>query len=266
MDPLTLSMIIGGATQAFKIGDGIIQKRKGNKLLEDNVRPTYNRPGEIDENLALSRLGASGIGVPGQDMIQQNMDSTLGNLGRQAKDVSGSSAEALSALTSAYGNQQVQNRELGVAGAEMQMKNRELLKESLRLSASYTDQEFAANEMQPFLDDAAAGGSLVNSGLTNVYSGIEGVGRTMSQGLMAKAMIGNQGEVNEAPLLGDKSLNSTQKVGEASLFGGNSSGLDPMKPKVAGRIGMPDNRGLQTSAPNMQNQFQQLMEILKYIK
>jgi hypothetical protein len=201
-------------------------------------------------------------------MIQQNMDSTLGNLGRQAKDVSGSSAEALSALTSAYGNQQVQNRELGVAGAEMQMKNRELLKESLKLSASYTDQEFAANEMQPFLDDAAAGGSLVNSGLTNIYSGIEGVGRTMSQGLMAKAMMGNQGEVNEAPLLGDKSLglNSIQKVGEASLFGGNSSGLDFMKPKVAGRIGIPDNRGLQTSAPNMQNQIQELLEILKYIR
>lgn len=196
MDPLTMSMIIGGATQGFKIVDGIVQKKKGQRMLDNNERPVYETPDEINQSLAIAELNASRIGIDGQDMIEGQLDSNLGNLGRQAKDVSGSSAEALAAITGAYGQRSVQQMGLGVEGAQMADKRRERLKAALGLKAEYTDREFEINDMQPYLDTANAGSALVGAGMTNVGSGIAGMGRVASQGIMAKAMMGNGGEID----------------------------------------------------------------------
>ena len=198
MEPISMTTValMQLVPQLFKMGDGIIQKRKGQNMLDNNPRPVYQTPAEIDQALSISKREASRIGVAGQDLIEQNMGASLGSAAQEVRDVSSSSAEALAAITSLYGNQQVQQRNLGIQGSQDRDNRLALLKENLNLKAQYVDQEFQINEMQPFIDNALAGGALVQSGLTNFYSGLEGAGRVGSQAVLAQAMLGNGGETD----------------------------------------------------------------------
>jgi hypothetical protein len=189
MDPITTAAVVGTLTQLSKTGAGLLQNKRANELMENNVRPDYEIPAEIDQIVQMARVLASQNELPGQDIIEEKIGGTLGNQVRDIRDMSSSSAAALSALSRSYGNTVAQQRDLGISAAQNKQRLQELLMERLKMKAQYQDKAWKMNELDPYLETAATASALKQAGLTNIYSGIEGAGRSVSQAALSKGMM-----------------------------------------------------------------------------
>ena len=188
------SAIIGAIPQTFKVVDGIRQNREANRLMDENVRPEYEIPNEVKQALEIARVMASRNKMPGQEILENQIQGQLGNQVRDIKDLSVSSGQALNAAANAYAGQQNRLQDLGVQSARNKQELEAVLMAKLEGIAQYQDKEFKMNEMDPYLDAAMTASALKQSGLTNIYSGFEGIGRVGSQAYMASNL--NQGKMN----------------------------------------------------------------------
>lgn len=191
MDPITLSLVAGLASQGFKIGQGAFQKSQAKKMMADNVRPTYSTPDEINQLLAIAKNNASLSQMPGRNLAMEQLDVNVANAATSITEASSSSAGAMAALTNLNANRGSEIRQMAFEDANFQLQQDQLLQQALELKANYTDKEFEMNELIPFQDQAMAAGAMYAGGTQNLFSGIEGVGMTVAQAGFAKSLMGD---------------------------------------------------------------------------
>lgn len=211
MDPLTISLIAGLAPQVLKIGQGAFQKSQSKRMMEDNIRPTYSTPDEINQLLAIAKNNASLSQMPGRGFARQELDVNVANAATSITEASSSSAGAMAALTNLHANRGSELRQMAFEDANFQLQQDELLKQALELKANYTDKEFNMNELIPFQDTAAAAGAMYGAGTQNMFSGIEGIGMTVAQAGFAKSL--------QEDLLGSGGVSAQPKLGEDGASG-----------------------------------------------
>lgn len=208
----------------YKTVDGVFQEREGRRMMDGLERPEYQTPNEIEEVLSLAKQMATGP-MPGIGMAESRMDAQLGNLAYDAMSTTSSSADALSALVSGYGQNTVARQGLAVESARDRREQQKFLVEALKLRASYRDAEFQ-DRFGRYADDANAAMGLMQAGRTNVYSGIEGIGRVVGQGAMAKGIMSGDGGGGD-----DAVLSALFNSGGAMDSGGGqsdpNSGISP---------------------------------------
>lgn len=127
---------------------GLVNQSKANKI--NTKRPTYNIPKEIFQNQAMYQAMANSSRVPGQSYIENNIGQAASQAINASQRSAGSSAEALAAIGGIQQNQSNMFNELGMAGAQYQMANRDKLAMANETMADYRQQEFDYNRNQPY--------------------------------------------------------------------------------------------------------------------
>lgn len=168
--------------------DGFSQERQGRQMMEGLERPRYETPQEIDQVLALAQQLASGP-MPGMGMMQQQLGANLGSLAYNATTATSSSADALAALVSGHGANAQAQQGLAIESARDRRQMQQLQQQALQLRASYRDREFA-DRFGEFQDAANMAMGMQQAGRTNIYSGLEGMGRVVGQGALASGIMG----------------------------------------------------------------------------
>jgi hypothetical protein len=219
MDPMTITAILSAIPQLTKMGIGIGQNAKANRLMESNVRPDYEIPAEMQQTLDLVKMMTTATEMPGQSLLEGKLDAQFANQTQDIKDVSVSSADALSSIVNAGGRQQMVMADIGYQAASRKDSMNQLLMQTLGNMATYRDKAWELNKLQPYLDTANTASAMKQGGMTNLYSGLEGLSRAAGGYLTAKAQMGQ-----DVPVGGD---GATPDLPD----GTNPNDMTPMTPR-----------------------------------
>ncbi len=170
MSPLVTSALFAGVPALAKMGVGIGQKIKANKLSK-TPRPVYQRPGEIDKYVQSSLSRSASPRIAGHEAIEQKLGAASANVMRTAQDAADPMA-FLGAVSSAKGREQDAILDLGIAGAQDKARREEAANQALLTGAQYKDKEFEINELMPYQQAKAAESALRESGTQNLIGGI----------------------------------------------------------------------------------------------
>ena len=207
--------VVAGVTGAVSAGIqgaiGIAQYLKGNKLAENNQRPTYQIPDEIKQNLSQAQMMAL-EGLPDEQKeqyvnnVQRNQNFGLNALGDRKSGIAG-----LAALTQ-NGND-AYNKLLS-EDATARMTNQKGVMDARNTMAQYQDKSFELNKLLPYQETAAKAGSLQGAGLQNIMGGVHGAANAANDYALLK--------------LKSKTTNTTNQpssVSSANSTGGGTDGL-----------------------------------------
>ena len=179
MDPIIaglLSMAPGVAKSIFGIGQGMRARD-----LAKMERPTREMPTGIEEMLANARMMAGLTELPGQDRMEQKIaSSTAGGLSA-AKQVSGSSASTLGALSDIYGKEMGSLADLEGMAANFWAGNQGQLQGALGEYGQWQDKMWQWNKGQPYLQAMDAAKQLNMASPINTLTGFsEAIGGGMA--------------------------------------------------------------------------------------
>jgi hypothetical protein len=175
-----LPLILAGGGALIKGIAGAVQQRKANKIKEN--RPTYNIPDEILQNKAMYQNAANTTRVPGQSILENNLNASSAGSMNAAMQAGGSSQDILSAISGINQNQNSAINNLGVEGAQFQAMNKDKLAGANRELSEYKDQAFDYNQNQPYELRAARKRALQGAAYGNFDSAlndITGLGTAM---------------------------------------------------------------------------------------
>lgn len=178
--------MIGGATEgtagiAQTVG-GYALYKKGKEALEALVRPEFEIPEEIRQNLTQAQLLAL-EGLPTEqkqqfvENIQRTMQSGLASLQERGTGLAGVTTLAqqqMDAYRTLLG-QDVAARQAGQAG----------LAQARGTMAGFKERQFDINLMQPYIQDYLTAEAEMGAGLTNIFGGVSTIassGQTFAGG------------------------------------------------------------------------------------
>ena len=168
--------IIAAIPGLVKAGLGIYQTIRGSRM--NPKRPTYEIPGQVGEELAMSRQEAYGR-MPGalyaQDRINENTASGQYALQRGVTN----SSQLLSGIAQLQMQRNIASRGLMESEANDSFRRTQNLRRSLGVMATYKDKQFQLNKMEPYQDAARTKAALIQSGLINSFSGLGEAGSSM---------------------------------------------------------------------------------------
>lgn len=171
--PLPILAAIPGLVKA---GLGIYQTIRGSRMKPK--RPNYEIPGQVGEELAMSRQEAHGR-MPGalyaQDRINENTASGQYALQRGTTN----SSQLLSGIAQLQMQRNIASRGLMESEANDSFRRTQNLRRSLGVMATYKDKQFQLNKMEPYQDAARTKAALIQSGLINSFSGLGEAGSSM---------------------------------------------------------------------------------------
>jgi len=155
--PLAIPLIAAAIPSIVKMGQGIGQGIKGNKLAKQNIRPTYEIPKEFQQNLAIAENMAK-IGLPQQEYnraqqnFQRNQASALRQFGRMGnpRGLAGivrAGNDATLGLDVADANARMANQRSAM-GYRSQIGNQQLAKQQWDKMALYGERADAAAALQ----------------------------------------------------------------------------------------------------------------------
>jgi hypothetical protein len=173
MDPVTAATV---ASAAISVGKGVHQAYKAHKLSQKK-RPTYKRPKEIDEAANIYRQKAAGLGLPGEELMREQIQAQQSNIIEKGR-AAGDSNAYLQSLTAA-GKSGI-DAERAMRLEALQRKDAamgELAGFKANTEAAYTDKEWDYNKNQPYQGAMAAASALKEASFKNIESGLnKGIG------------------------------------------------------------------------------------------
>lgn len=173
MDPLSLiGAGVAGAGSIFNIVSGAIQAGKGRKILNSAVLPTYTRPTETSQAMAIAKNNYFGTGMPGAQELQDRLGSSAANAYDNSLQVAGSGGDALDAISKINYNQDQQLNQIQQQQAAYKLQQEQEYLQQLGIGAGYTDKEFDLNKLTPYRNKIAQGQALIGAGNTNVGGGV----------------------------------------------------------------------------------------------
>lgn len=164
MLPLALIPIaLQGAT-------GVAQLIKGKKLAQENVRPGYDIPDEIRQNLSQAQMQAlEGLPAEVKNQYMQNLQRSA-QFGLSAMS---SRKAGLAGLSSLVQNQNDAYSNLMAQDAQAQQANLQELMNQRSNMAAYQDKRFGLNQLDPYNQKAEAAQAMKGAGLQNIMGGLQ---------------------------------------------------------------------------------------------
>ena len=164
--PVVSASILGGIQAAA----GIAQYIKGRQIAKSNVRPTYEIPTEISQNLTQAQMAAL-EGLPPEqkkqyvENVQRQQNFGLTALGERKSGIAG-----LAALTQSGSDAY---KDLLSADAAARAENQQRLMSAREQMAGYKDKSFELNKLLPYQEKAEAATGLQGAGLQNIMGGLQ---------------------------------------------------------------------------------------------
>lgn len=178
---MALAAAIAAVPELVKMGAGLGQKIKSNRLIKNNKRPTLNYPvpQEYYDNMMAAKNMAGVSGVPGQGQIENRMDAQGANAISLASQTQQSPAAIMAGVSSMSNNLMGAEADLGVKGAEFKAKNlAQYFGANEKLAGAELNKfnnEWDWNYAQPYLSAMSAASALREGGAQNAFSGLEGL-------------------------------------------------------------------------------------------
>jgi hypothetical protein len=187
--PLIAGAVIGGIDSIFKIGTGIGQKSKANRMEQNNKRPVFEIQKEYLDNQGLSSsMAQRGLSEKALDYyttetqrgFEYGTDNTL---------QLGGSVNSINAL---YDNYNRGLKEIAVKDAELQNQNIKYLIDRNKELAAQKVQQWVINKYEPYKDTAKAIAQMRSAGDQNISTGLSqaaGVATSLSTAGQNKEML-----------------------------------------------------------------------------
>lgn len=174
MIPLIAAGVLGAASGIYNIASGIHQNNQSNKI--NPIRPNYQIPSAIRNNLAIATNLANTQRLPGQSIAENRIRENSANSLNAIQKSGTSGNNILNAASQINQNQNNANNDLAVQGAQMQMDNQGRLMDVNNTFAQYQDQAFDYNKNQPYMMELAKKMALKQAGAENISSGLSSLG------------------------------------------------------------------------------------------
>ncbi len=177
--------VLGGLQSLY----GIYQQHRGNMMAKANQRPTYEIPGEIQQNLNQAQSMAL------QGLPEEQKQQYVNNLQRSQNFGLGAASDRKGGLAGLgglvqQGNDASMNLLSADAGARRQ--NQMGLMNARTQLANYKDKAFEYNQANPYQEKAAAARSMQGAGLQNMWGGLGTIAGVSGRNQIANQ--GNQGQ------------------------------------------------------------------------
>jgi len=166
--PIPLALALAPA--AIKLGTGIYQAIKGNKLRNSTSRPTYEIPQEILDSLTDAQVQAL-RGMPAEqkqqyvDNVMRSQQASLDAMGDRKGGLAGLAGVQQTAID-AY-------RNMLSMDAQQRQINEQNLQRTRGVVAGFKDKEFDYNQAQPYDQTMAAAEAMTGSGMQNIMGGVQ---------------------------------------------------------------------------------------------
>lgn len=142
------------------------QANQASELRNQYQRPTYEIPESVQRALQISK-NLSLSGLPGVDLIEQQIMGQTSAGARAIGDSAQGSAEQLAAISGLYSQGQQNLGMLGVQDAQAQLGNKQNYIGELNNYGQYEDKAFDINRFQPYMQAMQAAGALQEASMRN---------------------------------------------------------------------------------------------------
>ena len=166
--PFTIAAVAIGAVQ---VGMGIYQTYKGNQLAKNNIRPKYEIPDVIKQQLNTAELQAI-EGLPEQQ--RQNYIDNMLQQYTTAISASNDRRGGLSSIASLQNSMNDSNKNLLAMDAQARQNNINSLQNTRSNYAGFIDKRYEQNQLNPFMEKAQAAQAMKGAGMQNIMSGVKG--------------------------------------------------------------------------------------------
>lgn len=166
-----LPALLSAIPSAFSLIQGIGQRKRGQRILDNLQRPEYQTPDEIMSMLTLAQARASDP----YSMAEMNARRDIGVSGANAvsaAQMGGNPNDVISGIVGQQGNSY--NR-LGAQVEADQAQRQANLTNMLGTVAKYKDLEFEMNKYAPWLQKYNEGREMVGAGNQNIFGGLNGL-------------------------------------------------------------------------------------------
>lgn len=172
LDFLGKAAIAASIPAAINTGFGIYQAIRGHNILKRLKSPIMSVPESaigaenVAKNLAMQTM------LPGQHLMENNIDSGVSNAVSDAKKVSADPNDALDAIWKTYGMGMEKKNQLGIAAATFHANNQMNLQNQENIMSQWENKVWENNELNPYLRKAATASALTGAGFQNMSSGL----------------------------------------------------------------------------------------------
>lgn len=164
MDPITMMLIA-------QAGVGAYQLIKGSAQMANNKRPEYQIPDEIKNNLTMAQQQAlEGLPEEQRKIFIENIQRSSANAISQAQD----RRSGLVGLTGIAQSESDAYRNLLAMDVAARQANQAKVVAANKDMATYKDQAFEANEMEPYRFKQNQASAMVGSGMQNIFGAAQG--------------------------------------------------------------------------------------------
>lgn len=164
MDPITMMLIA-------QAGAGAYQLIKGSAQMANNKRPEYQIPDEIKNNLTIAQQQAlEGLPEEQRKIFIENIQRSSANAISQAQD----RRSGLVGLTGIAQSESDAYRNLLAMDVAARQANQAKVVAANKDMATYKDQAFEANQMEPYRYKQNQASAMVGSGMQNIFGAAQG--------------------------------------------------------------------------------------------
>jgi len=187
---LVASAIIGGGIGLGKAIFGGIQASRGRKQMNSLLknRPQYNiSQGYLDafetyQNLANSQL-------PGYDIMKEQIDQSGAKAMNYAERGAMGSNQYMSAALSSQDKELDAIKNLGLMSAQWRGQQKQNLIQGQQMMGQQQDIQFQTNKLDPWNIKANMASERMGAGMSNLFSGLEGMGGSIMNYAGTKAYL-----------------------------------------------------------------------------
>ena len=156
-------------------GLGIYQAYKGNQMAKNAVRPEYEIPQEIRDNLTDAEIQAmEGLPAAQKNVLMQNIQRSS----QASMDALDDRKSGLAGMAKLQQNELDAYANLAGMNAQAQVSNQQNLQAQRGVMANYEDKSFQYNQDDPYQAQVAAAEAMKGAGIQNVSGAINnGIGQ-----------------------------------------------------------------------------------------
>lgn len=201
MDPSTLlSLLSGGSTGlgglikgGTQMFQGLADTRKGKRLEEEaGERPEFDIPESVDQVIRMYEQ-MSRSGLPGQDLMQQDIQASTARTATTAGQLADSPIAALTALGGAQQRELSALRDLQTRAASYQAQARQGLAGAHQMKAGYETEQWRQNQLLPWEIGMNRAMQLQTAGRGNMMAAADTFGSMFALGGEAMGGMAQQG-------------------------------------------------------------------------
>lgn len=172
---LLVPSLLSLASSAPSLLTSWYQWDRADKLSKDLHRPDFEIPASEKAALASAKAQAEMTRLPNQSQIEGRLDRVSADKLSSVERLAESPSAALNAAGSIYGQQMDKENELGIAAADMKLKNQEIYREYLDRMGEWENKKWSWDKAEPYLAKAKAIAALREAAIKNGSSGVSNI-------------------------------------------------------------------------------------------